>query len=82
MNKKELSQFGYSQEAGSQLPYNESLLSGKDAEAIPCGLTTKHIHNTCQKKPSWISKELDNQYKRKPLKSLLSNQGEKQKGAL
>ena len=59
----------------------ELLLSAKHAEAGPCGLTTKHIHNTCQEKPGWVSKELNNQQKEKPLESLLFHQGEKPRGA-
>ena len=39
MTKKELSQLGFSQEAGSKLPYKmpESLFSAKHTEAGPCG---------------------------------------------
>ena len=47
----------------------------------PCGLTTKHIYNTCQEKPGWIPKEVSNQQKEKPLKSLLFDQGEKPREA-
>ena len=47
----------------------ESLLSTKHAEAGPCGQTTIYIHNTCQEKLSWVSKEVNNQQKEKTLKS-------------
>ena len=59
---------------------SESHLLAKHAEAGPCGLTTKDIHNTCQEKPGWVSKELNNEQKEKPLKSLLFHQGEKPRG--
>ena len=59
----------------------ESPLSAKNAEASLCGLTTKHFYNTFQEKPAWVSKELNNLQKEKPLKSLLSHQGDKLRGA-
>ena len=59
----------------------ESLLSAKHDEADPCGLTTKYIQNTCQKKPGWVAKKITNQYKEKSFESLLSHQGEKPVGA-
>ena len=60
---------------------HELLLLAKHAKAGPYGLTTKYIANTCQEKPVWVSKELNDQQKEKPLKSLLSHQGEKPRGA-
>ena len=59
----------------------ESLLSTKHGEAGLCGLKTKFIYNTCPKKPGWISKVVNNHQKEKPFESLLSNQGEKSRGA-
>ena len=64
----------------------ESLLSGKYADTDLCGLTIKHIHNTCQEKAGWVSKEVKKTAKRRrkkkeTLESLLSHQGEKPRGA-
>ena len=39
----------------------ESLISVKNAEASTCGLIIKHICNTCQEKPGWVSKEVNYQ---------------------
>ena len=63
MANKGLSQLGYSQEAGSQLPSEkpESLLLAKYIEVGPCDLTIKDIHNTCQEKTGWLSKIVNNQ---------------------
>ena len=59
----------------------ESLLSAKYAEAGPCGLTTKHILNTCQKKPGWLSKEVKKPIKRENHRNPSFHQGEKPRGA-
>ena len=55
----------------------ESLLPAKHVENGPCGLTTKHIHNTCQEKAAWASKKVNKKQKEK----LLSHQWEKPRGA-
>ena len=70
--KKELSQFSYLLSRGTRhiMPpalngncyvMPELLLSAKHANASPCGLITKHIHNADQEKPGWLSKVVNSQ---------------------
>ena len=71
-----------SQVASCYVMPESSLLSVKHAEAYPYGLTTKQTHTIYLEKTGWVSKEVNNQQKEKPLKSPLYHQREKPKGPL